>query len=172
MLQPLGWWLLAPGRSSLEWDSDIVLDWDAKDLNPVQQRGVDPIHIVLLPGRRWRLERQTQRVGNSKDIPGCAKLTRLSRYPDAYHSCYVLAGLSSTQHYNYSTGDPDDPGTFDSLDSALRWSSSAISSEYERGHGEKLVDAAGKLEALHPIFVIPWAAVDRCSTWFGQKTGF
>lgn len=99
------------------------------------------------------------------------KLTPLSRYPDAYHSCYVLAGLSSTQYYNYFTGDPDDAGTVDSLDSALRWTSSATSSGDE-GDNERLVDAEGKVEPLHPIFVIPWAAVERCSKVFSQKTGF
>lgn len=99
------------------------------------------------------------------------KLTPLTRYPDAYHSCYVLAGLSSTQYYNYFTVSPDDARTVDSLDSAMRWASSAISSRYESGN-EGLADAENNLEPLHPIFVIPWAAVERCSRLFSDKTGF
>ena len=101
----------------------------------------------------------------------CANLTPLPRYPDAYHSCYVLAGLSSTQYYNYFTGDSDEAKTVDSLDSALRWSSLAISPGHESGTGRP-VDAENQVEPLHPIFVIPWAAVDRCFQHFSQKTGF
>lgn len=94
-----------------------------------------------------------------------------SAYPDAYHSCYVLAGLSSTRYYNYFTGDSNDARTVDSLDSALRWTWSAISSGEESGKGS-FFDAEDNLEPLHPIFVIPWAAVERCSNVFRQKTGF
>lgn len=87
-----------------------------------------------------------------------------SAYPDAYHSCYVLAGLSSTKYYNYFTSDS-------SPESALGWTSSPISPEDESGN-EALVGAEKELEPLHPIFVIPWAAVDRCSQLFSQRTGF
>lgn len=59
MLQPLGWRLLAPDRSSLEWTSNTDLNYQAKDLESVQQRRVDSIHIVMLPGGKWGLERQT-----------------------------------------------------------------------------------------------------------------
>lgn len=100
-----------------------------------------------------------------------AKLTLHSRYPDAYHSCYVLAGLSSTKYYNYFTGDSSGARTVGSLDSALQWASSAISPEDESGN-EALVGAENKVEPLHPIFVIPWAAVEGCSQFFSQKTGF
>ena len=93
-----------------------------------------------------------------------------SRYPDAYHSCYVLAGLSSTQYYNYFSEDESEARRVDSLDSALRWTSSAISFG-ERGD-DRVVDVEDRVEALHPIFVIPWAAVDRCSRFFSQKRGF
>ena len=100
------------------------------------------------------------------------KLTTDTRYPDAYHSCYVLAGLSSTQYYNYFRDDESDARTVDSLDSALRWTSSAISVGHGERGDERLVDAEDQVEALHPIFVIPWAAVDRCSQFFHEKRGF
>ncbi len=35
-----------------------------------------------------------------------------------------------------------------------------------------LFGAECNLEPLHPIFVIPWAAVERCSQHFSQKMGF
>lgn len=112
---------------------------------------------------RYMLSCCQEESGGLRDKP--------SAYPDAYHSCYVLAGLSSTQYYNYFTGQSDEAKTVDSLDSALRWSSLAISSGHESGNGRP-VDAENQVEPLHPIFVIPWAAVDRCSQHFSQKTGF
>ena len=110
-------------------------------------------------------------MSDAKTIPCYAKLTQLCRYADAYHSCYVLAGLSSTQYYHCFTGESDDAWTIDSLDSAVRWTSSVISSD-EGSDNEGLVDAEDYLEPLHPIFVIPWAAVERCAKLFSQKTGF
>ena len=61
--------------------------------------------------------------------------------------------------------------TSDALGWALGWSSSRIVSVFESGD-EELVDAEDRLEPLHPIFVIPWTAVERCSQQFSQKTGF
>ena len=107
----------------------------------------------------------------AQEISRCVKLRQFSRYPDAYHSCYVLAGLSSTQNYNYFTGDSDNSRNVDSVDSGLQWRSAAKTCGQESGDGS-LVDAEDKLEALHPIFVIPWDAVERCSKFSGQKTGF
>lgn len=163
--------MLALGRSSFGWTSDTDLNREVKDAESVQQRRVDTVHIVLLPGRQWGIEGQTQRVSGAEEILPCSRLTPDARYPDAYHSCYVLAGLSSTQYYNYFTGDHGGARTVDSLDSALQWTSSAISSGHESGN-ERLVDAEDQVEPLHPIFVIPWAAVDRCFQYFTQKTGF
>ncbi|KAM0794710.1 CaaX farnesyltransferase beta subunit Ram1 [Usnea florida] len=94
-----------------------------------------------------------------------------STFPDSYHSCYVLAGLSSTQYYNYFNSQFDDVRTSDALGWALGWRSSRIISGFESGD-EELVDAEDRLEPLHPIFVIPWTAVERCSQQFSQKTGF
>ena len=168
MLQPLGRRLLAPGRSSLEWTTDIGFNPEAKDAEFVQQRRIVAIHIVLLPGKQWGVEGQTHRVSDAKEMLSCWKLTPDSRYPDAYHSCYVLAGLSSTQYHNYFTGVHGDART---VDSALQWASSAVSFGEESGK-ERLVDAEDQIEALHPIFVIPWAAVDQCSQFFVQKRGF
>ena len=163
--------MLAPSRSSLEWTSDTGLDEEAKDPEFVQQGRIDSIYLVLLPGRQWGIERQTHRVSDTKEILHRLKLTPVFRYPDAYHSCYVLAGLSSTQYHNYFTADCGDARIVDALDSALQWRSSRISFGGDSDH-ERLVDAEDKIEALHPIFVIPWSAVDGCSQHFIQKKGF
>ena len=140
----------------------------SKGIESLQQRRAYPLHTVLLPGRQRGLEGQTYCVCDAREILRCTKLTWLSRYPDAYHSCYVLAGLSSTQYYNYFTADYGDAGTVHSLDSALQWSWSGVSLEDENGDAG-LVDAEDMLEPLHPIFVIPWAAVEQCCQFFRQK---
>lgn len=33
-------------------------------------------------------------------------------------------------------------------------------------------DEEDSLEAIHPIFVIPWKAVDEMHSYFGAKAGF
>ena len=93
-----------------------------------------------------------------------------SRRPDAYHSCYTLVGLSSTQHRNYVTKKWDTESGYP-LDSAFHWASERISAKDEHEE-EELFDAEDKLESIHPIYVIPCAAVERCRKLFNQKVGF
>lgn len=66
MLQPLGWRLLAPSRSSFEWTSDTGLNAEAKGSEFVQQGRFDSIYLVLLPGRERGVERQTNHVSDAK----------------------------------------------------------------------------------------------------------
>lgn len=94
------------------------------------------------------------------------------RYSDAYHTCYALAGLSSTQYCNIYTGTRDAEAGYP-LDSALRWASSGQTIGADRDEVlEELVDAGDGVRALHPIYVIPWDDAERCLRWFSQKTGF
>ena len=71
MLQPLGWRLLAPSRSSLAWTSDSGLNKEAKVAEFVQQGRFDSIYTVLLPGRQRGIERQTHHVSDAKEILHC-----------------------------------------------------------------------------------------------------
>ena len=94
----------------------------------------------------------------------------MNSYADAYHSCYVLAGLSSTQYFNNysSTAGTGEGGT---LDSATHWMSATKDVLVNGATGEEL-DEEDRLAAIHPIYVIPWGAVDRCHDYFSQKNGF
>ena len=58
------------------------------------------------------------------------------------------------------------------LDSAFRWHSSRKIPSGKEDKAEELVDAVDTLISLHPIYVIPWGAVERCYGLFSQKAGF
>lgn len=94
--------------------------------------------------------------------------TDLSRWPDGYHSCYTLAGLSSAQHYKYwrSGGDGD---AFSALESAFGW---AFTSQPPDDGSEQIDDTEDRVISIHPIYVIPWTAVERSHSWFSAKVGF
>jgi protein farnesyltransferase subunit beta len=76
---------------------------------------------------------------------------------DAYHSCYVLAGLSSAQHlWTYNA--PDSPKQ--PLSSAYNWSvSTAVP-------GEQVFDEEDRVGPLHPVFVIPEGVAERVRAHF------
>lgn len=42
----------------------------------------------------------------------------------------------------------------------------------DRNGGGELIDEEDKLAAVHPVFVIPWGAVNRCHHHFSRKQGF
>ncbi|KAI4108117.1 MAG: hypothetical protein LQ339_002389 [Xanthoria mediterranea] len=87
-----------------------------------------------------------------------------STYPDSYHTCYVLAGLSSAQHYNYYKKNEKDNG-LPELGDAFRWASLPYRSSYETGDGSRL-------RPIHPIYVIPWSAVEDTREYFEQQGQF
>ncbi len=79
----------------------------------------------------------------------------------------MLAGLSSTQYYNdYSvTGDTADDNR---LNFAMHWTYNANAMHVDGCEPAKAIDARDKLAAVHPIYVIPWAAAVRCHDLFKQ----
>jgi len=93
------------------------------------------------------------------------------RRPDAYHSCYTLAGLSSVQHIHYYN-DVSHAGEAYPLDSAPRWVSGEQVAQDVQTEREEVYDPEDKLMPMHPIYVIPWAAVERTHARFAAKIGF
>ncbi|KAL8729817.1 MAG: hypothetical protein Q9181_004863 [Wetmoreana brouardii] len=95
----------------------------------------------------------------------------LPEYPDAYHSCYVLAGLSSAQHHSSYTRGPDyDPSL--SLNDAFHWVSSPRSFDFLSQTGLRVPVKEERLTAIHPIFVISWPAVEATASWYENKESF
>ncbi|KAI9717149.1 MAG: hypothetical protein M1812_004897 [Candelaria pacifica] len=94
-----------------------------------------------------------------------------SKHPDSYHSCYVLAGLSSAQHYYYFQ-EPDVSRLVTPLSSAFNW---AGSQTIRASNGEEQPAVFGtedRVSLIHPIYVIPWGVAERTRAWYGAKTKF
>lgn len=91
-----------------------------------------------------------------------------STRPDAYHTCYSLAGLSAAMnHYSYdfSASTTDESGR---LTAAFNWSA--------EGPGENemqawKIDAQDLVMPVHPVFVLPMGVVERSKKQF-QKGVF
>lgn len=97
--------------------------------------------------------------GGLKDKPG--------KSPDAYHSCYNLAGLSAAQHkYTYDEDVNKGMGVGD-LGAPFHW----------KTEGECVVendvwDNGDVVRSVHPIFIIPYMAVYECRRYFEDRASF
>lgn len=109
----------------------------------------------------------------------------LSSPSDAYHSCYVLSGLSSAQHKwelaaahaeetagaTTAGGDEqeavqmDDKATAAAADLAT-WSGSPYLDEVQ------VFDDQDRLVPLHPVYAVPAECVADIKAYFGSKQGF
>ncbi|RKF82890.1 Protein farnesyltransferase subunit beta [Golovinomyces cichoracearum] len=89
-----------------------------------------------------------------------------SHRSDSYHTCYVLAGLSSAQNkwrFDVNSCSEIINGFFTS---AFSWTSEAYTSE------KQIYDEADRLNTIHPIFAIPELAVHKIHTYFSSKRSF
>ncbi|OAL52414.1 terpenoid cyclases/Protein prenyltransferase [Pyrenochaeta sp. DS3sAY3a] len=108
---------------------------------------------------RYILAACQEKDGGLKDKPG--------KHSDAYHTCYNLAGLSSTQYrYVYDENVNKNLGT-SNLGAPYHWKSEG------RYEGKNDVwDDADVVRAVHPVFVIPFMAVYECRRYFEEKESF
>jgi protein farnesyltransferase subunit beta len=97
-----------------------------------------------------------------------------SKRPDAYHTCYTLAGVSTTEHYHYYS-QPQMNGQFTS---ALTWK---VKRNEERRRSRPQQGAVATdddfktdcgLKAVHPVFVIPHDAVTNMRKWALTQESF
>ncbi|KAF4992446.1 hypothetical protein FGRMN_7191 [Fusarium graminum] len=86
----------------------------------------------------------------------------LIRFSDAYHTCYVLSGLSAAQHkWNLDAARPHEADmTGDS------WSATPYM------EGEQIFDEADRVATVHPVYVIPQHKVEGMQSYFSSKQGF
>jgi hypothetical protein len=87
---------------------------------------------------------------------------------DAYHTCYVLAGLSSAQHkWHFNTPSTKEGNfTADILSSAYQWTSEPIIEK------SQIFDDKDRVGTLHPVFVIPEGVAEETRAYFASKGGF
>lgn len=93
------------------------------------------------------------------------------RHPDSYHSCYILAGLSSAQHYYYLSGQ-DHTKSAGPLSSAFRWTYSETIRDPNGEQETPIFDEDDRLKVIHPIFVIPWGVAEKTRACYDAKAGF
>ncbi|KYK55000.1 Terpenoid cylases/protein prenyltransferase alpha-alpha toroid [Drechmeria coniospora] len=85
-----------------------------------------------------------------------------SKYSDAYHTCYVLSGLSSAQH----------KWTLDSSRSDAAAMHGDVWVGLPHTKGEQIFDEEDRVGMAHPVYVIPQQRVEDCQQYFASKQGF
>ena len=84
--------------------------------------------------------------------------------PDAYHTCYNLAGLSATQHvYTY---DETAPASSDALGAPYNWTCQSLYPS------SQIWEADDAINEVHPVFVIPFKAARESREYFAGKASF
>jgi len=109
---------------------------------------------------RYILSAAQFKRGGLVDKPG--------KRPDAYHTCYNLAGLSSAQHfYDYDEESGGDTGE-GSLHAPFHWK---LGVEWQ---GDKVWDEeeGDGMQRIHPVFVVPYKSVEVVREYFKGKKGF
>lgn len=87
-----------------------------------------------------------------------------STRPDAYHTCYSLAGLSHAEnhyHYNHNAIARDDASG--RLTSAFNWTAKRPTRDEMR---KLKVDDNDLVDFVHPVFVIPLSAAEKARSDF------
>lgn len=85
---------------------------------------------------------------------------RHTRSPDSYHTCYVLTGLSETQHHHYRTD--VSASSSEAFASAFSWKSSPI-------REDNVFEKNDRLAAFHPLYVIPHQAAEKMRLWYESE---
>ncbi|KAK0385321.1 hypothetical protein NLU13_7797 [Sarocladium strictum] len=85
-----------------------------------------------------------------------------SKISDAYHTCYVLSGLSSAQHKWDLVTTRADGGILDTDE----WAASPFS------EGKQIFDEEDRVKPVHPVYVIPKDKAEAARQYFMMKTGF
>ncbi|KAF9876197.1 farnesyltransferase beta subunit ram1 [Colletotrichum karsti] len=86
-----------------------------------------------------------------------------SRPSDAYHTCYVLSGLSSAQHQWDLTYVNED----ETILPEPKWVVSPCAEE-----GAQIFDEEDRVGTIHPVYTIPQESVDDMKAYFAAKQGF
>lgn len=108
---------------------------------------------------RYILSAAQHEIGGLKDKPG--------KPPDAYHTCYNLAGLGAVQYkYVYDKSVNRDLGD-GNLGAPYHWKTEGV---YQ---GSDVVwDQEDVVRSIHPVFIIPYQSVYECRRYFEEKEGF
>ncbi|OJJ44076.1 hypothetical protein ASPZODRAFT_135526 [Penicilliopsis zonata CBS 506.65] len=101
--------------------------------------------------------------GGLRDKPG--------KHQDSYHTCYTLAGLSTTQYHHYHT----DSSTVlaGPFNSAFSWQYLRIAASEavltEPSSDASVFSEGDRLAAFHPLYVIPHQAAASMHAWCSEQ---
>jgi len=99
--------------------------------------------------------------GGLRDKPG--------KYPDSYHTCYTLTGLSNVQNYHFNTDiAPPSSGHFPA---AFAWKYAPRTSSTTQEQDRNVFKEEDRLETVHPLFVIPHLAAENMRSWCEANQG-
>lgn len=98
---------------------------------------------------------QPGKKGGMRDKP--------SARPDAYHTCYALAGMSAAEHSYDSSESRMDQEAYSNMPAPFRWTVKAASMSEQ---SDILIDTEEMIAPVHPVFVMPFAAVARAQQYF------
>ncbi|KAI5269654.1 terpenoid cyclases/Protein prenyltransferase [Aureobasidium subglaciale] len=111
---------------------------------------------------RYTLSCSQAKKGGLRDKP--------STRPDGYHTNYSLAGLSAAQYvYRYESKQEKERGEEEALTAAFNWSYEKPSAEQRK---QWCFDESDLVEAVHPVFVLPFDIVEATRLKFADKIGF
>lgn len=99
---------------------------------------------------------QNLRAGGLRDKP--------SKFPDSYHTCYVLAGLSAAQ--NIFCYKEVEMGGVIGATAGFGWSVE------DKGSVDVPCEYMDRVRAVHPVFVISFEGVEEARSYFVEKRGF
>lgn len=98
---------------------------------------------------------------------------------DAYHSCYVLSGLSSAQHkWELETAGAttagDDQQEAAQMDDKATAAAAALATWSVSPYLDEVqvFDDQDRLAPLHPVYAVPAECVADIKAYFGAKQGF
>ena len=124
-------------------------------------RGPGPSDLMTFPaGSLWNRQGLTRyllcccqgKSGGLRDKPGAR--------PDAYHTCYSLAGLNAAQnHYYYS----EDAEQNEPLSAAFEWRADVSK------HEDIVFDEDDRVRLIHPVYVLPWDAAAQTRGFFNNQ---
>lgn len=87
---------------------------------------------------------------------------------DAYHSCYVLSGLSSAQHQWELDGPADVAAGGDAAATAAE----AAWTVFPYLDGPQVFASKDRVRPIHPVYAIPQQNVRAIQQYFQAKQGF
>ncbi|KAK3905205.1 terpenoid cyclases/protein prenyltransferase alpha-alpha toroid [Staphylotrichum tortipilum] len=102
---------------------------------------------------------QTKR-GGLRDKPG--------KMSDAYHSCYVLSGLSSAQHQ----WELDEPDETEGPAASVLGLADPVWAVLPYLDGPQVFDNGDRVRPIHPVYAIPQQQVRAVKEYFSGKKGF